>query len=102
MLLTRILETEPLRLRDVRMYRLCEILSNLDVVSGRMPDEILRSWALEVLMSEKDVEWYLIPASEQREMKWLSGKLAKAVERKVLDDLGLSDTSSSGVCNQES
>lgn len=83
------LETKPLRLRDVRMHRLCRLMTDLGIVSGKMPEDILGHWALEILLSEKDIEWYLTPADEEREMKWLSGKLAKAVEKNVVRELGM-------------
>ena len=59
LILSEILETPraKLRIRDVRMNDLCELVTTLGIVPNKLPIDALSIWALPILLDEENIKW---------------------------------------------
>lgn len=72
-LLLDILDTQSLRMRDLRMYRLCESLISAEIVKNELVSNVLQGWALKILFDPALHEIYDdIESSIDRESLWMA------------------------------
>lgn len=71
LLLLEILEVKSLRMRDVYLYRFCEILIATGLVTHELIPDVMHIRVLKMLLDTDKIKMYYLLTPEERELLWL-------------------------------